>query len=165
MSAMHVPMPGVSAVALRRRMFVWPVLAVLCAIPGCTRQDQSQVQQQTRQATDDTRAAAKNLKAETRDGLQKAENAVDAAADGVKQGIHDNVKANPDNASSGTTSSGQMDLNSASKAQLMTLPGITRAKADAIVANRPYATPDDTVSKHVLTEPQFDRIASQVAAK
>lgn len=38
---------------------------------------------------------------------------------------------------------GQIDLNTATQAELETLPGIGASKAAAIIANRPYATVDD----------------------
>ena len=43
-----------------------------------------------------------------------------------------------------------VDLNSASSKELMTLPGIDAAQADRIVANRPYLTKTDLVTKDVL---------------
>jgi len=43
----------------------------------------------------------------------------------------------------GGASAGQIDINSASAAQLETLPGIGPSKAIAIIDNRPYASVDD----------------------
>ena len=43
-----------------------------------------------------------------------------------------------------------VDLNSASRKELMTLPGIGAAEAGRIVANRPYLTKTDLVAKNVL---------------
>ena len=43
-----------------------------------------------------------------------------------------------------------VDLNSASRKELMTLPGIGAAEADLIIARRPYLTKTQLVTKEVL---------------
>jgi len=45
----------------------------------------------------------------------------------------------------GLTRGNKVDINNASKDQLMALPGITDPEADRIIANHPYATPEDLV--------------------
>jgi hypothetical protein len=57
-----------------------------------------------------------------------------------------------------------VDLNSASRKELMTLPGIGKAEADRIVANRPYLVKTDLVSKNVLTVGPFLSIKHLVVA-
>ncbi len=58
-----------------------------------------------------------------------------------------------------------LDLNSASKDQLVTLPGITPALADRILAHRPYSKPDDLVQEHVLREAEYRKISDRVKVK
>jgi DNA uptake protein ComE-like DNA-binding protein len=58
-----------------------------------------------------------------------------------------------------------LDLNSATKDQIATLPGITSADADRIVANRPYQHPDELESRHILPKQKYDRIADLVKTK
>jgi len=58
-----------------------------------------------------------------------------------------------------------LDVNHASKAQLESLPGISAATADRIIANRPYAQRDDLLSRGILTRREYERISEQLTAK
>jgi DNA uptake protein ComE-like DNA-binding protein len=51
------------------------------------------------------------------------------------------------------------DLNNATKEQLMTLPGINDADADRIIAARPYDTPDDLVTRRIISKKKYDKIS------
>jgi hypothetical protein len=56
----------------------------------------------------------------------------------------------------------KVDVNSASKEQLMTLPGITAARADKIIARRPYKAKADLLRKKAVTQAAYKKIASRV---
>ncbi len=58
-----------------------------------------------------------------------------------------------------------IDLNSAPKAQLMTLPGIGDAYADKIIAGRPYARKDQLIMKKVIPQATYDKIKDNVIAR
>jgi competence protein ComEA len=58
-----------------------------------------------------------------------------------------------------------LDVNHATKAQLESLPGISAAAADRIIANRPYAKRDDLLSRGILTRREYERISEQLTAK
>jgi DNA uptake protein ComE-like DNA-binding protein len=58
-----------------------------------------------------------------------------------------------------------VDINSASKEDLMKLKGIDDAAADKIIAGRPYKSKAQLVSKTVLTKAQYAKIKSHVVAK
>jgi competence protein ComEA len=73
-----------------------------------------------------------------------------AVAEGVREGLS---RAKP------------LDLNHATKAQLRDLPGITDARADRVIAKRPYGSSQELVSKHILTSQEYDRIKDRVTAK
>jgi len=157
--------PALTSRQLRHHLFIWPLLLGLTILCGCTtKPDNAAVQQKAAQATEEAKQDTRNLAANTKQALQSAENTVDAAADGVKQGIA--AKTGPaSDSSAGKTPPGKIDLNSATHDQLAALPGIDSPKADAIIAGRPYDTPRGVVAKGILTPAQFHRIAPEVATQ
>ena len=73
-----------------------------------------------------------------------------AIAQGVKEGWNRDKK-------------GLVNVNSANKTQLLDLPGITAANADRIIKARPYRDKHDLVTKGVLSENQYQRIADSIS--
>lgn len=59
----------------------------------------------------------------------------------------------------------EIDLNSATEAELKTLPGIGDAYAKKIIAGRPYANKTQIVSKAGVPQATYDKIAAQIIAK
>jgi DNA uptake protein ComE-like DNA-binding protein len=72
-----------------------------------------------------------------------------AVVDGVKEGMHND---NP------------IDINRASREDLMNLPGISDREADRIIANRPFADADDLVRRRIVSQSEFDKIRDRVIA-
>ena len=70
-----------------------------------------------------------------------------AVAEGIKDGLTEKKTA---------------DLNRASRDELASLPGMDDHKAGRIVAERPYANTHQLVSRHVLTEDEYSRIADRI---
>ncbi len=57
-----------------------------------------------------------------------------------------------------------VDLNNADLDTLLQLEGITAERASAIVRGRPYRTPDEMVSRRILSRSAFDKIKPRVVA-
>src|SRR6266853_5686894 len=58
-----------------------------------------------------------------------------------------------------------IDINSASKQELMSLPGIGDAYSQKIIDNRPYRGKNDLVRKSIIPQATYDKISGQIIAK
>ena len=58
-----------------------------------------------------------------------------------------------------------LDVNTATRDQLTTLPGVSGPDADKMIAGRPYHTPGQLVTRHILTQSEYDRIEDRLVAK
>jgi hypothetical protein len=72
-----------------------------------------------------------------------------AMAEGVKEGWQ-NGKA--------------IDLNTATRDQLLSLPGVTPHQADRIISGRPYDNSHDLVARRLMTEDEYDKIKDRLTA-
>jgi DNA uptake protein ComE-like DNA-binding protein len=73
-----------------------------------------------------------------------------AMAEGVKEGMARDKKT--------------VNINRASREDLLTLSGIKEHEADRIIAERPYDNTDDLVRRHVLPREEFDKISDRIIA-
>ena len=73
-----------------------------------------------------------------------------AVVEGVKEGMSRDNKA--------------ININKASREDLLALPGITEHEADRIIAERPYDDAHDLVTRHVLPQAEYDKIHDRVVA-
>jgi DNA uptake protein ComE-like DNA-binding protein len=90
------------------------------------------------------------LREQTAKATAEAKSDAKAVADGIREGWN---RYQP------------LDLNSASKDQLMSLPGISAAEADRVIAGRPYGEPDELVTRHIVAKAEYEKIADRVTAK
>jgi DNA uptake protein ComE-like DNA-binding protein len=119
---------------VRTICLAFAISAVPLFYTGCTTKPQSpeQVREKTAQAT-----------AELKDNAK-------AVAEGVRDGL---TRPSPDK---------PLNLNSASKSQLMGLPGVDDATADRIVAGRPYASEHQLLERHIVSREEYNKIADSI---
>ena len=117
------------------------MLALVCAIPlcftgctGCNSKPSSpdQVREKTAEATAELKENAK------------------AVAQGVREGLS---RPSPDK---------PLDLNTASKSQLMSLPGMDDASADRVIAGRPYSSEHQLLERRIISREEYNKIADSV---
>ena len=92
------------------------------------------------------------IREKTADATAQLKDDAKAVFDGVRQGMTRPTAEHP------------LDVNHASKTQLMTLPGIDDAAADRIIAGRPYASEHQLLEKRIISRDQYVRIADSVTA-
>jgi DNA uptake protein ComE-like DNA-binding protein len=109
----------------------------ICFI-GCTSskpQSPEQVRQQTAAATAELKDNAKAVVEGVRDGLTKP------------------------------SADKPLDLNTATKTQLLSLPGMDDASADRVIAGRPYSSQHELLEKHIISRDEYDKIAATITVK
>jgi DNA uptake protein ComE-like DNA-binding protein len=73
-----------------------------------------------------------------------------AVVEGVKEGMARDNKA--------------IDINKASREDLLNLPGVTEREADRIIAQRPYDDSHDLVKRRIVSQAEYDKIQDRVIA-
>jgi DNA uptake protein ComE-like DNA-binding protein len=72
-----------------------------------------------------------------------------AVVEGVKEGMH---------------SDKTIDINTASREDLLNLPGMTEREADRIIAARPFKNARELLSRHLIPQAEYDKISDRIIA-
>ena len=91
-----------------------------------------------------------DLKEKTARATENAKRDAKAVAEGIREGWS---RDKP------------LSLNTATKDDLLKLPGISAEDADRIIAGRPYHETDELLTRHLLSKNKYDRLADLVKAK
>jgi DNA uptake protein ComE-like DNA-binding protein len=76
-----------------------------------------------------------------------------AVAEGVREGLTRPSSDRP------------LDLNSATRSQLLSLPGITDDAAERIIAARPYSNIHQLLDRRIISREEFNKIADSITVK
>lgn len=76
-----------------------------------------------------------------------------AVGQGIREGL---TRPSPDK---------PVDLNHASKAQLMSLPGMDDAAAERVIGGRPYSSEHELLERRILSREEYNKIADSVTVK
>jgi DNA uptake protein ComE-like DNA-binding protein len=79
--------------------------------------------------------------------------------------LKQNAKAMAQGIREGWSRDKPLDLNKATEDQLQDLPGVDRKKADQIIAGRPFDDPHQLVTRRILSEGDYGKIADKVVVK
>lgn len=132
-------------------MAIFALVLSLLPLSACNQQDTEKTKQNAAKATEQIKEGSKVAAVELKKDAKEAAKQSKAIAEGVKQGL-----ATPDN---------PVNVNSASKAQLQTLPGIDEETAGRIINGRPYHTTDEVGTRGVVSPEQFNTIKDKIAVK
>lgn len=123
----------------------------LLPLSACNQQDTEKTKQEAAKATEQIKEGSKVAAVELKKDAKEAAKQSKAIAEGVKQGL-----ATPDK---------PVNVNSASRVKLQTLPNIDEETAARIIKGRPYHTIDEVGTKGVVSPEQFDAIRNKIAVR
>lgn len=74
------------------------------------------------------------------------------------------TKAVVEGVKEGMRSDKAIDINTASREDLLNLPGITEREADRIIAERPFKNVHELVARHLISEAEYGKISDRIIA-
>jgi hypothetical protein len=99
--------------------------------------------------TDDHKQNADEVREKTAEATAELKRNAKSVAEGVKEGWSRDKQ--------------RVDLNTASRNELVGT-GLTRTQSERVIEHRPYATPRELLTKHVLSEDEYKGIEPHVRA-
>ena len=123
------------------------VLSLGLAMTGC---DTQSTKDKSADATQQMKQDAREATVKAKEDARQAGKDLKAMASGVKEGWSEDKNA--------------LDLNTATAQQLTAL-GLSQKQASRVIANRPYKTRHELVSKGVLSEMEYKDIEPKVTVK
>ena len=144
---------------MKHSLFCLVVVLVLSLL-ACETHDQStpaqdqEMKEKVANITEKTKEKAQEAGRKLDEATKELQHKAKIASEGVKEGWQ----------RSGTSSS-PLDINSASKDDIESLPGLGPDDAQRIVDGRPYSRKHDLVSRRVLSPQQYDKIAERITVK
>lgn len=133
------------------KLTVIAIIAGAVLICGCSQQDTAKTRQEAEQATEKIKQESKVAAVEIKKGAKEAAAQTKAAAQGIKDGL-----SSPDK---------PVNVNTASKSELQTLPGIDEQTAGRIMNGRPYHTRDEVGTRGVVSPEEFNAIKDKIVVK
>jgi DNA uptake protein ComE-like DNA-binding protein len=100
-------------------------------------------------ACTDNRDNPDEIRRRTAEATETMRRDAKAVAEGVKEGMGREKAIN---------------INKASREDLLTLPGLTEREADRIIAERPFENAHDLVTRRLVTESEYEKIRDRVIA-
>src|SRR6202166_86105 len=97
-----------------------------------------------------TRDNPDEIRQRTAEATESMSRDAKAWAEGVKEGMSRDKKT--------------ININKASREDLLTLPDISEHEADRIIAERPYDNTEDMVRRHVVPREEYDKISDRIIA-
>jgi len=138
------------------KTFLFLFLAAL--LTGCSQnQDPAKTRQEAAQAAAKAKEEGKQAAGELKKDTEEARRQSIAIAEGVKDGLSSKT-ANP-------SGSQKVNVNTASKDQLMSLPGMDEDAAQRVIDGRPYHTREELKARGVISPEEYQKIARQVATQ
>lgn len=131
----------------------WVCAITLCllGLVGCSNQDTNKTREEAAKTASEFKQATKDAGREIKKGAEEARKEGSAIAEGVREGWNSDKNV--------------VNINSATKAQLMGLPGIDGQEAKRIIAGRPYRTKEELETRNIVPQDEFQRIEERITVR